>query len=110
MAEPTLQEIFGTGATQDANTLTIQKSALAAKGLNSSANNTAESLLTAIMLQAAENLTENARSSDTLNRSMTITYSGQDLLDSGGVTFRRDTFITTLYKQTQLASINPNDY
>lgn len=49
MAEPTLVQVFGAGATQDANTLTIQKAALAAVGLTISANNTAESLVGAIL-------------------------------------------------------------
>ena len=110
MAEPTLLDIFGTGAVQDANTLTIQKSALQAKGLNPSANNTAESLLVALVLQASDNLTETARTSDTLNRGITLEYSGQDLLDQGGINFRRDTFLVSLYRQQALTAIDPDDY
>jgi hypothetical protein len=58
MAEPTLLEIFGTGATQDANTLTIQKSVLTAVGLTASADNKAERLLAAIVKLAALHLTQ----------------------------------------------------
>ena len=57
MAEPTLEQVFGTGAIQDGSTLTIQKSALATVGLTASATNTAESLLAAMVKYAANALT-----------------------------------------------------
>ncbi|OCQ98967.1 hypothetical protein BCD64_23295 [Nostoc sp. MBR 210] len=57
MAEPTLQQVFGANATQDATTLTIAKADLAAVGLNALASNTAESLWVAVLLQASEYLT-----------------------------------------------------
>ena len=57
MAEPTLENVFGSGATQDANTLTISKTALAGAGLTPQATNTAESLLAAILKVAANSLT-----------------------------------------------------
>jgi hypothetical protein len=53
MSEPTLVQVFGTGATQDATSFTIQKSALAAVGLTAYSTNTAESLLVALILLAA---------------------------------------------------------
>ena len=55
MAEPTLIEVFGAGATQSATAITIQKADLA--GLTASETNTAESLLSAIVKKAAVNLT-----------------------------------------------------
>lgn len=57
MAEPTLAQVFGANATQDATTLTISKTDLATVGLNPLASNTAESLWVAILLLAAEYLT-----------------------------------------------------
>ncbi|MFN6499787.1 MAG: hypothetical protein RMX65_022730 [Nostoc sp. DedQUE01] len=51
MAEPTLQQVFGTNATQDATTITITKADLT--GLTASGSNTAESLITAIILKAS---------------------------------------------------------
>lgn len=47
MAEPTLTQVFGSGATQDATTITISKSDLTEIGLTPDANNSAESLLIA---------------------------------------------------------------
>jgi len=57
MPEPTLEQVFGTGAIQDGSTLTIQKSALATVGLTVSSTNTAESLLAALLKLAANSLT-----------------------------------------------------
>lgn len=58
MAEPTLQEIFGENATQDSSTLTISKSDLQTTGLSAATDNTAESLIVAIVLKAAQNLSD----------------------------------------------------
>lgn len=51
----TLQNVFGYNATQNSTTITIYKSDLASVGLTSTTNNTAESLLVAILLKALEN-------------------------------------------------------
>lgn len=50
MQNLTLQQLFGTNAAQDSQSLVIRKGDL--PGLTASANNTAESLLVAILLQA----------------------------------------------------------
>lgn len=110
MAEPTLQQVFGAGATQDANTLTISKSALTAKGLQANGENSAEALLVAIVMLANDALSETSRATDLENRTVTVVYSGQDLISQGGKTFQRDAFSVLLYKETQYAAINPNDY
>jgi hypothetical protein len=47
----TLQELFGASASQTATQLVIKKSDLVAVGLTASANNTAEQLVVAILLQ-----------------------------------------------------------
>lgn len=57
MAQPTLEQIFGTGAIQDADSVTIDKAALATVGLTANANNAAEALLNAIFRVAAKHLT-----------------------------------------------------
>lgn len=56
MAEPTLQEVFGSGATQDATTITILKSDL--PGLTATSDNTAESLLVGILLKNLAGLSQ----------------------------------------------------
>jgi hypothetical protein len=60
MAEPSLSQVFGAGATQTASSISISKADLAAVGLTASASNTAESLLVAILLLAKNYLTETA--------------------------------------------------
>jgi hypothetical protein len=111
MAEPTLQEVFGSNATQTATTITINKSDLAIVGLTASATNTAESLITALTLMASRSLTETNRASDTANRNVTLSYNGQDLIDQGTAGyFRRDIYSLLLYKTTALQTVNPNDY
>lgn len=57
MAEPTLVQVFGANATQTATDLVIKKSDLAAVGLTAAADNTAESLLVALVLNAGTYLT-----------------------------------------------------
>ena len=59
--EPTLTAVFGANATQDANTLTISKSDLVSTGLTSGANNTAESLLIALILKFKAALTDEGK-------------------------------------------------
>ena len=111
MAEPTLQEVFGANATQDASTLTIRKSDLAITGFTPGAGNTAESLLVALIALAAKSLSEANRTSDTANRNISVNYSGQDLVDQGTAGyFRRDAYSVLLYKTTQIATVNPDDY
>lgn len=110
MAEPTLQDVFGTGATQNSTSITIQKSDLAAAGLTAAATNTAESILVAVLKLATDKLTEVARSQDLATRHVTVNYNGQDLIDQGGSYYRRDAYSILLYKTTALQTINPNDY
>lgn len=57
MAEPTLTEVFGAGATQSATTITILKADLQSTGLTPSASNKAEALFNAIVRRAASYLT-----------------------------------------------------
>jgi hypothetical protein len=51
----TLQELFGASASQTATELVIRKSDLVAVGLTATANNRAEQLAVAILLQALSN-------------------------------------------------------
>jgi hypothetical protein len=61
MAEPTLTAVFGANATQTSTDLVIKKSDLVEAGLTPSADNTAESLLLAIILKFKLVLTDAAR-------------------------------------------------
>jgi hypothetical protein len=84
MESLTLQQLFGVGAFQDASTLIIQKSNLV-RLTNLSTNNTAESLLVAILITALEKfegeLTDPAENSVTDPADNAITYSNKNLYE-----------------------------
>lgn len=110
MAEPTLQDVFGSNAAQSASDLTISKTDLATIGLTPSASNSGESLLVAVILYAAIRLTETARSADQVNRNVTVFFGGQDISGSPPNVFRRDAFSLLLYRATTIAPVDPDDY
>ena len=111
MSEPTIQDVFGAGATQTATTLTILKSDLPT--LTASATNRGEQLFMGIVLNAKANLTETARNGD-LDRSIAIEPSFDQ------VTSRTVGGVTNQYYQTGLSisaqklntnsSIDADDY
>lgn len=109
MAEPTLQQVFGSNATQDLSTLTIAKSDLETVGLTISASNRAEALFIAILLLAKQSLNPTAQET---NQDIQIT------VDSGftSITFRNDTqyrqdsLTVNLEKPDTASTIDPDDY
>ncbi|MGF1934539.1 MAG: hypothetical protein RM347_009065 [Nostoc sp. ChiQUE02] len=110
MAEPTLAQIFGAGATQDANTLTIQKSALATVGLTASGNNTAESLFVALVLKAKDYLTATALESNAdQNISIADGYVPSFIIRNN-VTYRQDDITVSMQKSAGSTTIDPDDY
>ncbi|MFM6607137.1 MAG: hypothetical protein ACKPH3_24205 [Dolichospermum sp.] len=111
MPQPTLTEVFGSGATQTATTLTISKSALATVGLTASSDNSAEAILAAILLIAKINLTEEKF---TLNIDQSIVidngFKSTNLRVSNNVQYLTDQLTVTLAKVDPLSPLNPNDY
>lgn len=110
MAEPSLSDVFGGGASQTSTQLVISKNDLASVGLSPSGDNSAESMLVALILKAAQSLTDANRASDPSGRSVTVFYSGQDLITQASQSFRRDAFSMLLYKPETLAPVSPGDY
>lgn len=110
MPEPTYGAVFGSGALQDADKITIFKPQLQVVGFIPAAVNTAESILVALMLLAQQELTEEKRALDPANRNVTIFYSGQDLITQANTNYRRDAFSLLLYKPQSLAPVVPADY
>jgi hypothetical protein len=109
MAEPTLTQVFGTSAAQDATTLTITKADLT--GLTPSANNTAESLLVAIIVKALSALTQTNFDSNT-DQSIYIA-TGFPTFTFRGInndSYRIDQFTINLAKPDTAATIDPDDY
>jgi hypothetical protein len=111
MAEPTLVEVFGAGATQTATTVTIQKSSLT--GLTASATNNAEGIFAAIVKQASGVLTSTNYGTNP-DQSITIAPG----FDS--ISYRTINNVQTPYLQSQItvnfskpqssAGITPDSY
>lgn len=111
MAEPTLTAVFGAGATQDANSITIQKSALTAVGLTASASNKAESLLIAILLVSKNSLTQTNFDADT-DQSIVVADGFSSLTTRGtnNTPYRTDQLTVSFSKVDTNATIDPDDY
>lgn len=107
MAEPTLNEVFGAGAVQDANTITIQKADLT--GLAATANNRAEALFVAILLKAQSFLNATNQGTDP-DRSVTVEDSFEQIVTRGENQFRQKALTINLQKLDDSGTIDPNDY
>lgn len=109
MAEPTLVEVFGNGATQDATTITIQKSSL--PRLTPNATNTAESLLTGILLKAQEGLPQSSFDTN-LDQSIYISpgFPGFTVRGANNESYRVDSLTVSLAKVDTSAIIDPDAY
>jgi len=110
MPEPSLQSVFGAGATQTASVLSIAKADLASVGLTAADANTAESLLVALILLAAKELTEANRAGDTVNRNVTLPYGGQDVSGTVAAPFLRDAYSVLLYRAYSLSPVDPDQF
>ena len=109
MAEPTLIEIFGSGATQDATTLTIDKNDLIAIGLTPSASNTGESLVAAIIAKAQETLTASRQESHS-EQSIVIEDNLETLTTRNDQLYRQLTKSISFDKLDTQVGFDPDDY
>lgn len=109
MAEPTLTEIFGAGATQDADTITIVKADL--PRLTPAAFNRAESLLTGIVLKAQSGLSKTGFDNN-LDQSIYIDqgYPSFTFRGTNNDSYRVDQLTINLSKPDTNAEIDPNNY
>ena len=111
MAEPTLQQVFGSNATQDNTDIIIKKSDL--PGLTASNNNTAESLVVAIILKSADFLTATNRESNS-DQSVVIGEMSETIttsfVNNQTVRYNQKTIPIELYKPQGSISINPMDF
>jgi hypothetical protein len=108
MAEPTLAQVFGSNATQDATTLTIAKADLT--GLTASANNTAESLLVALILKCAEYLNDTNQSNN-IDQSVSIsTATTPSFTNRNNAVYIRDSLTVEIDKPAGTLTIDPDDY
>lgn len=109
MAEPTLTQVFGAGASQDANTLTIAKSDLAAMGLTASASNRAEALLVALILKVKAYLNSTNQESDP-DIQVTIEDGFPSLVFRNNQNYRQTSYTVNLQKLDVGSTVDPDDY
>ncbi|MDB9374303.1 hypothetical protein [Nodularia sphaerocarpa] len=111
MAEPTITQLFGAGASQTSSAITIQKADLAGVGLSASANNTAESLLTAINLKAQQHLTQTNLDGN-IDQSIVVEpgFSSFTTRGENNNSYRIDQITLNLYKPDSGSIIDPDDY
>jgi hypothetical protein len=109
MAEPTLSAVFGAGALQDADTITIQKSALVTKGLIASADNKAEQILAALIKLQIDSLTALAQGSNP-DQSVTVQEGFNTLETRNGIQYYNTTVNVTFSKPQPSAGLTVNDY
>lgn len=110
MAEPTLAQVFGANATQNATDLIIKKSDLAAVGLTASANNTAESLFVALLQLSAIELNETKQET---NQDIQVTIeqnSTPTIINRNNANYRQITVEVNLQTPDASSTIDPDNY
>ena len=113
MAEPTIQQVFGSGATHTATEITISKADLTSYGLTASIENTAESLLAAIFLIARAFLTQSGFDANS-DQSITILPGFDSIIQrddgSGELKSYRQNQLTINLHKLDSEGIDPDDY
>lgn len=109
MAEPTLQQIFGAGATQTATDIIIKKADLTGKGLTASATNRAESLLAAIIFKAQDYLSTTNQGTN-VDIQITIDNSFESLTTRNNVNYRQKSLTINLQKVDTGTTYRADDF
>ncbi|MGD1909561.1 MAG: hypothetical protein ACFB2X_01440 [Rivularia sp. (in: cyanobacteria)] len=109
MAEPTLQQVFGSNASQTEFELVIKKSDLAAIGLSALVENTAEALFAAIIAHAQQTLSETSKESNP-DQSVIIEDGLPSLTTREDTTYRQQLKSITFEKPDTQSNFDPDDY
>lgn len=105
MAEPTLTQVFGAGATQDATTVTFLKSDI---GVTASSA-TAEAILAGINVKASGFLTETNFGTN-IDQSIYVAPGFSSFTTRNDDPYRLDQLTINLAKLDDGATLDPNDY
>lgn len=109
MAEPTLQQVFGQNATQTETELVISKADFSAIGLTATSDNTAETLLAAI-IAFAQNILNQANQELNPEQSVLIEDSLDSLTTRNDLVYRQKTKSISFEKVDTQSDFIPNDY
>jgi hypothetical protein len=109
MSEPTLQQVLGANATQDANTITIYKSDLT--GLTPQAENTAESIVVGMLLKILQTLSQDNFDAN-IDQSIYLSLGFPNFTFRGTNqdSYRVDVININLAKPDTAGTIDPDDY
>lgn len=107
MAQPTLQAVFGPGATQDATTITILKADL--PGLTPAIDNNGEQIFSGVMVRAKGHLTQVNQDANP-DQSIVIETGFPSLVQRNDQTFRQNQLTVNFQKPDLQAEIDPDDY
>lgn len=109
MAKPTLTQVFGAGAVQDATSLTIAKADLASVGLTADAADSAESLVVALLLKWKEYLNSTNRDAN-LDQVVYLEDGFASLTTRNNQEYQQRSITCYFEKQNTNTSIDPDDY
>lgn len=109
MAQPTLQAVFGTNATQDANTITISKADLSTTGLTPAATNTVGQILAALVKKIEPVLSSDAQTANP-DIDVVVGEGFDSLVTRNNQQYRNKSITISFQKLDAGGTLNPNDY
>lgn len=109
MAEPTLQQIFGTNASQTSTDIILKKADFTDVNLTASATNRAEALFAAIMLKALLYLTPTNQESN-VDIQITIEPSYESLVTRNSQTYRQKTYSFNFQRLDTGTALRADDF
>jgi len=107
MAQPSLQDILGPGATQDATTITILKADL--PGLTPAANNNGEQIFAGVVRRARVYLTE-ANQETNPDQNITFGETFSSFVSRNNQTYRQNQVPVNFQKLDAEPDIEPDEY
>jgi hypothetical protein len=109
VAEPTLTDVFGAGASQTLTDITISKSALTSFGLVADADNKAEQIMAALIKHQMTVLTSTAQASNA-DQSIVVEQGFDNLVTRGTTQYYATTVNVTFSKEFPQTGIDVSAY
>lgn len=107
MATPSITDVFGPGATQTIETVTLAKTDFPT--LTASAVNNGQELWVGILLRASQTLNPTKRAADA-DVKIEITYTGQTVYPGTTENDRQDSYTIVLHKSVPQEAVDADDY
>lgn len=107
MTVPSLTNVFGSGATQTLETVTLAKADMPT--LTASATNNGQEIWVGILLRAIQTLNPTKRAADA-DVKIEITYTGQTVYPGATENDRQDSYTVVLHKSVPQEAVDADDY